>query len=230
MLHYLLGFGLINLLFFALHVTNKGSFPRPLSPREEKQWLERLAQGDETAREKLILHNLRLVAHIVKKYYACGKEQEDLISIGTIGLIKGINTFNNSKNIKLATYASRCIENEILMSLRADKKTAQDVFFNDPIDIDSEGNPLTLLDIIAEDNNMIDQIDLKIKAEHLMEHVEAVLTPREKFIIFERYGLNGGEGKTQMEIAGQMGISRSYVSRIEKKALGKIRMAYDNRR
>lgn len=230
MLPYLLGLGFANLMFFVLHVTSKGSFPRPLPPAEEKELLEKLALGDENAREKLILHNLRLVAHIVKKYYACGKEQEDLISIGTIGLIKGINTFNSNKNIKLATYASRCIENEILMSLRADKKTSQDVFFNDPIDFDSEGNPLTLLDVIAEENNMIDQIDLKIKSESLMQHVEATLTPREKFILFERYGLNGGNEKTQMEIAVEMGISRSYVSRIEKKALSKIKTAYNQRR
>ncbi|MBR6548008.1 MAG: RNA polymerase sporulation sigma factor SigK [Clostridia bacterium] len=226
MLSYLLGFGLLNVIFLALHVTNTGTFPRPLSAKEEAVMLERFAAGDQKAREKLIVHNLRLVAHIVKKYYACGKEQDDLISIGTIGLIKGINTFNAEKSIKLATYASRCIENEILMSLRADKKTAGDVLFNDPIDFDNEGNPLTLLDIIADDNDIPDAIDLKIKAEHLMEHIQTVLSPREKMIIFERYGLNGAQEKTQMELAHQLNISRSYVSRIEKKALSKLRSAY----
>jgi len=226
MLSYLFGFGLLNLIFLALHVTNKSSFPRPLTAKEESEMIQRMEEGDQKAREKLIVHNLRLVAHIVKKYYACGKDQEDLISIGTIGLIKGINTFNRKKNIKLATYASRCIENEILMSLRSDKKTAGDVLINDPIDFDNEGNPLTLLDIIADDNDIPDVIDLKIKAEHLMEYIQQVLTPREKMIIFERYGLDGRKEKTQMELAKQLEISRSYVSRIEKKALSKLRSAY----
>lgn len=229
MVSWMIGIGLVNLIFLALHVTQKSSFPRPLSSDEEQRFIERWEQGDQKAKEKLILHNLRLVAHIAKKYYTCGKEQEDLISIGTIGLIKGINTFNRSKNIKLATYASRCIENEILMSLRSDKKTANDVLFNDPIDVDSEGNPLTLLDIIADDCDIPDKIDLKIKAERLMEHIRTVLTPRETFILFERYGLGGKQEKTQMEIAKQLNISRSYVSRIEKKALGKLRAAYNKK-
>ena len=226
MLSFLMGMGFLNLIFLVLHVTSKSSFPRPLSAKEEQTYIEQWEAGDAKAKEKLILHNLRLVAHIAKKYYSGGKEQEDLISIGTIGLIKGINTFNREKNIKLATYASRCIENEILMSLRWDKKTASDVLFNDPIDVDSEGNPLTLLDIIADESDIPDTIDLKIKAEHLMEHINAVLTPREKSIIFQRYGLDGKEEKTQMEIAQELGISRSYVSRIEKKALNKLKSAY----
>ncbi len=223
-----MGMGLINLIFLALHVTNKSSFPRPLSAQEEQEYLTRWEQGDPKAKEKLIIHNLRLVAHIAKKYYTCGKEQDDLISIGTIGLLKAINTFKGDKNIKLATYASRCIENEILMSLRWDKKTAGDVFFNDPIDIDGEGNPLTLLDIIADECDIPDKIDLKIKGERLQEYIEKMLTPREKHIIIQRYGLNGQEEKTQIDIAQVLGISRSYVSRIEKKALGKLRTAYEN--
>jgi RNA polymerase sporulation-specific sigma factor len=163
MLPYLLGLGLLNLVFFALHVTTKGSFPKPLTAEEEKVLLKKKEQGDKEARDKLIVHNLRLVAHIAKKYYGCSKEQEDLISIGTVGLIKGVNTFSSDKNIKLATYASRCIENEILMSLRAEKKNEREVYFHDPIDFDNEGNPLTLLDIVAKEQNIADDIDLKIK-------------------------------------------------------------------
>ncbi len=227
MLHFLLGFGIINLIFFALHVTNRGSFPRPLTKEEEQDAILKMEQGDQAAREKLILHNLRLVAHIVKKYHGTTKDQEDLISIGTIGLIKGINTFNSEKNIKLATYASRCIENEILMSLRATKKSAQDVLINEPIDFDNEGNPLTLLDIIAEDSNLVDRIDMKIKAESLLTYVNTLLTPKERYIIFKRYGLDGGEEQTQLEISKELGISRSYVSRIEKKALQKMKNAYN---
>ena len=227
MLEFLLGFGIINLIFFALHVTNRGSFPRPLTPEEEQEAIEKMEQGDGQAKEKLILHNLRLVAHIVKKYHGTAKDQEDLISIGTIGLIKGINTFNAGKNIKLATYASRCIENEILMSLRAGKKSSQDVLFNEPIDFDNEGNPLTLLDIIAEEDNLVEQIDLKIKGERLLHYVNTLLTPKERYIIFKRYGLDGGDEQTQLEISKELGISRSYVSRIEKKALQKMKNAYN---
>lgn len=227
MLEFLLGFGVINLIFFALHVTNRGTFPRPLTKEEEEEALIKMRQGDKNAREKLILHNLRLVAHIVKKYHNTDKEQDDLISIGTIGLIKGIDSFNCNKNIKLATYASRCIENEILMSLRAGKKNANDVFINEPIDFDNEGNPLTLLDIIAEDNNLVEQIDLKIKGERLLHYVNTLLTPQERYIIFKRYGLDGGDEQTQLEISKELGISRSYVSRIEKKALQKMKNAYN---
>lgn len=227
MLSYIIGFIISNLIYFALHVTGSGSFPRPLSTEEENECLEKIKQGDEEARAKLIEHNLRLVAHIVKKYYSCGKEQDDLISIGTIGLIKGINTFDNNKNIRLATYASRCIENEILMSLRSQKKSQQDVSINDPLDFDKEGNPLTLIDIISEDDNIVEKIDMKIKIAKLGGYIDDCLTPREKMIIFQRYGLNGHMEKTQNEIASMLGISRSYVSRIEKKALGKLKKCYD---
>ena len=230
MLEFLVGFGIINLIFFALHVTNRGSFPRPLTAKEEQEAIEKMEQGDSQAREKLILHNLRLVAHIVKKYHSTAKDQEDLISIGTIGLIKGISTFNSNKNIKLATYASRCIEDEILMSLRANKKTSQDVLFNEPIDFDNEGNPLTLLDIIAEEDNLVEQIDLKIKGERLLYYVNTLLTPKEKYIIYKLYGLDGGDEQTQLEISKELGISRSYVSRIEKRALQKMKNAYNQTR
>ena len=198
MLTFLLGLSTLPLLFLALHVTSKGSFPPPLSAAKEQELLQKAATGDKQAKDTLVLHNLRLVAHITKKYYACGKDQEDLISIGTIGLIKGINTFNANKNIKLATYASRCIENEILMSLRWDKKLAGEVFFNEPIDFDSEGNPLTLLDIVSEDCDIPDRIDLKIKSERLAELLTNVLTPRERMIVCMRYGIGGGQERTQM--------------------------------
>jgi RNA polymerase sporulation-specific sigma factor len=230
MLSYFLGMGLLNLLFFALHVTSKGSFPKPLTAKQEAELLEKKEAGDGAAREKLIVHNLRLVAHIAKKYYGCAKEQEDLISIGTVGLIKGVDTFSSDKKIKLATYASRCIENEILMSLRARKKNERDVYFHDPIDSDNAGHPLTLLDIVAKDENIADEIDLKIKAQSLGTYIQQVLTPREKHILIQRYGLGGASEKTQLEIAEKLGISRSYVSRIEKKALGKLRAAYMQKR
>ena len=218
--------GAINILFLALHVTNKGSFPPPLPAKREQELLILASNGDKQAKDTLILHNLRLVAHIAKKYHASGKDQEDLISIGTIGLIKGINTFNPEKKIKLATYASRCIENEILMSLRWDKKLSGEVFFNEPIDFDSEGNPLTLLDIVSDDIDIPDRIDLRIKSERLEELLNTILTPRERMIICLRYGIGTDKEQTQMELAKKLNISRSYVSRIEKKALEKLKNAY----
>ena len=216
-------YGVISGIFYlALHPTNVGSFPPALSPKEECELIEKMEKGDKSAREKLIEHNLRLVAHVVKKYYTDKVEQDDLISIGTIGLIKGISSFNSSKGIKLATYAARCIENEILMYFRSLKKTAQDVSINDPIETDKEGNNLSLMDVIADDKNILDEIDLRIKTEKLQRYMNEVLTSREKLIISLRFGLVGGSEKTQREVAKQLGISRSYVSRIEKKALIKL--------
>ena len=204
-------------------------FPPPLKPEEETVLLEQLGGEDDVmVKSVLIERNLRLVVYIARKFENTGINVEDLISIGTIGLIKGINTFNANKNIKLATYASRCIENEILMSLRWDKKLAGEVFFNEPIDFDSEGNPLTLLDIVSEDCDIPDRIDLKIKSERLAELLTNVLTPRERMIVCMRYGIGGGQERTQMELAKKLHISRSYVSRIEKKALSKLRSAYLN--
>ena len=229
MFNYLINSIISNLIYFALHVTGGNSFPKPLSKEEETLYLEKMKEGDKEAYDKLIEHNLRLVAHIVKKYYSCGKEQDDLISIGTIGLIKGIKTFDNSKQIRLATYASRCIENEILMSLRSQKKNQQDVYINDPLDFDKEGNPLTLIDIISEDDNIVEKIDTKIKITKLDNYINKALNPREKLIIFSRYGLFGYKEKTQNEIATELNISRSYVSRIEKKALSKLRKCYDSK-
>ena len=203
--------------YFALHVKGAGSFPPPLSAEREAELLEKSRNGDDDARNELIEHNLRLVAHIVKKYYNTGADQDDMISIGTIGLIKAVSTFNADKGIHLATYASRCIENEILMFFRNQKKTAQDVFISDPIDTDKDGNTLTLI---------ADEIDTKIKVEKLRVILPVCLTERERLIIEMRYGLCGREELTQREIAKKLNISRSYVSRIEKSALEKLRKQF----
>lgn len=224
----LIGDLLSKIFYLALHVTNSNSFPPSLTPDEEQKLLDLMEQGDEAARAKLIEHNLRLVAHIIKKYYSGGIEQDDLISIGTIGLIKAVSTFNQNKGIRLATYAARCIENEILMCFRGLKKTSQDVFISDPIDTDKEGNALTLMDVIADENNIADDIDLKIRIEKLRLYIERALTSRERLIIELRYGLGTGGELTQREVASRLGISRSYVSRIEKNAVDKLRKSFDN--
>lgn len=212
--------------YFALHVKGAGSFPPPLSAEREAELLEKSHGGDDGARNELIEHNLRLVAHIVKKYYNTGADQDDMISIGTIGLIKAVSTFNADKGIHLATYASRCIENEILMFFRNQKKTAQDVFISDPIDTDKDGNTLTLIDVIADKSDIADEIDTKIKVEKLRVILPICLTERERLIIEMRYGLCGREELTQREIAKKLNISRSYVSRIEKSALEKLRKQF----
>lgn len=209
--------------FFALHVASGGSFPAPLSAKKEKELLTLAQNGEKAAKDTLIKHNLRLVAHVVKKYYATGCDQEDLISIGTIGLIKAVYTFNADKGIRLATYAAKCIENEILMYFRNLKKSSQDVYISEPVDSDSEGNAITFIDIIADDVDIVDEIDKKMKLKKLPAIMETVLEKREKEIIELRYGLNGKEELTQREIAKMLGISRSYVSRIEKSALLKMR-------
>lgn len=215
-----------SIFYFALHVTGAGSFPPPLSASQEKDLLEKSRNGDMDARNKLIEHNLRLVAHIVKKYYNSGADQDDMISIGTIGLIKAVSTFNSEKGIHLATYAARCIENEILMFFRNQKKTAQDVFISDPIDTDKEGNALTLIDIIADQSDIADEIDTKLKLEKLTDILATTLDEREKEIIKMRYGIGGCEEMTQRDIAKRLNISRSYVSRIEKSALEKMRRQF----
>ena len=212
--------------YFELHVKGAGSFPPPLSAEREAELLEKSRNGDDDARNELIEHNLRLVAHIVKKYYNTGADQDDMISIGTIGLIKAVSTFNADKGIHLATYASRCIENEILMFFRNQKKTAQDVFISDPIDTDKDGNTLTLIDVIADKSDIADEIDTKIKVEKLRVILPVCLTERERLIIEMRYGLCGREELTQREIAKKLNISRSYVSRIEKSALEKLRKQF----
>lgn len=212
--------------YFALHVKGAGAFPPPLSAEREAELLEKSRNGDDEARNELIEHNLRLVAHIVKKYYNTGADQDDMISIGTIGLIKAVSTFNADKGIHLATYASRCIENEILMFFRNQKKTAQDVFISDPIDTDKDGNTLTLIDVIADKSDIADEIDTKIKVEKLRVILPVCLSERERLIIEMRYGLCGREELTQREIAKKLNISRSYVSRIEKSALEKLRKQF----
>lgn len=213
-----------NLLFFFLHLSSPGSFPKPLSPAKEAELLDRMRnQNDSEARSELIEHNLRLVAHIVKKYYASNGEQDDLVSIGTLGLIKGIDSFKPEKGTKLATYASRCIENEILMHFRSKKKDSTTISFEDPIDIDSEGNPLTLMDIVFKDNTIVEDIELSKNTEILYRLIEKIKDEREKSIIVYRYGLYGTKPMTQREIAKKMNISRSYVSRIEKKVITQLK-------
>lgn len=205
---------MMNALFFTLRLSGgTGSFPRPLKAEEERECLERCAAGDLEARNILVEHNLRLVAHIVKKYYAQTGDQDDLISIGTIGLIKGISTFKADKNVRLATYASRCIENEILMHFRAQKKLAGEVSLADTLDSNDEAGALSLMDVIAVDDNMLEELDNKDACQKVRRCVERCLTPRERAIITQRYGLDDRPPRTQREIAARCGISRSYVSR-----------------
>lgn len=214
-------------LFFALHIKNGNSFPPALSAKDEKEYIAKYKQGDINAKNILIEHNLRLVAHITKKYSSNPNEQDDLISIGTIGLIKAVNTFDGAKGIKLATYASKCIENEVLMYFRSLKKSAQDVSINEPIDSDSEGNPLTLMDIVCVEDTIADDISDRIEMTKLYRYVEELDDEREKEIIVMRYGLYGTVPLTQKQIAKKLDISRSYVSRIEKRVLEKLRKKFD---
>ena len=203
------------------------SFPQPLSTQEEEQLLQGMREGDVSCRNRLIEHNLRLVAHVVKKYSNTIYETDDLISIGTIGLIKAVDSFNREKGIRLATYASRCIENELLMLMRSSKKQSKEVSLFDPIGSDKEGNTIQLLDIcVAEEIDIIGQMEEQQRLSKLQEYIDKVLTKREKEIIVLRYGLLGGREVTQREIAEKLNISRSYVSRIEKKALNKLKAAY----
>ena len=224
----ILGFLGQYICFFILHVCGGGSFPKPLSEKQEKIYLERCANGDKEARNKLVEHNLRLVAHIIKKYYGTQSEQDDLVSIGTIGLIKAVDTYDMNKNIRLSSYASRCIENEILMHFRNAKKSAQDISLNETIDTDKDGNPLTLLDIMAVDDNIIDTLDLKFNSSKLGQYINEVLDEREKRIIILRYGLNGNEPMTQKNVAKLLNISRSYVSRIETRALKILKKRFES--
>jgi len=219
----------IHAIFFMLRISpSTGSFPKPLSAAEERDALRRMADGDPDARALLIEHNLRLVAHVVKKYYAAREDQEDLISVGTIGLIKAISSFDSSKNIRLATYSAKCIENEILMYFRTLRKQSLEVSLSEPIDSDKDGNTLSLLDVISCDDNMLEEIDLCDRQRALRLSVFQVLDEREKNIVIQRYGLFGTKPLTQREIAEKTGISRSYVSRIEKKALRKLQAVLDD--
>ena len=213
--------------FFLLHVCGNGSFPKPLSTKEEREYLEKFSKGDIDARNKLVEHNLRLVAHIIKKYYSSHSDQDDLVSIGTIGLIKAINTFDINKNIKLSSYASRCIENEILMYFRNLKKTSQDISLNEAIDTDKDGNPLSLLDVLSTDDNILESLNTKLNTKKLAEYINSELNQREKKVIIMRYGLDGNDPVTQREVAKILGVSRSYISRIETKALKTLRKKYE---
>jgi len=213
-----------HLVFLILHIRNPGSFLRPLSSEKEAEYLRKMQNGDLQAREILIEHNLRLVAHIVKKYYASSDDQDDLISIGTVGLIKGVDSFRSDKKIRLATYVSRCIENEILMYFRSLKKTANDVSLTEELDTDSDGNTLSLMDVVAAEDTILEDVFRSIRATKLCEAIGTVLDPRERTVVRLRYGLSGAP-KTQKETAVYLGISRSYVSRIEKSALLKLKDA-----
>ena len=201
------------------YIAGSQTLPPPLDAKEEDEALKKLANGDEEVKKILVERNLRLVVYIAKKFENTGVGIEDLISIGTIGLMKAINTFNTDKNIKLATYASRCIENEILMYFRNKKKYAQDVSFTEPIDSDKDGNTLSLIDIMADERSVAEDIEDKLRNERLYKVIDGALSEREKEIIYLRYGLDGRRSYTQREVAKHLGISRSYVSRIEKKAL-----------
>ncbi len=212
-----------SLLYLALHVYGPGAFPPALSSEEELRLLKLKEEGDVSAKNKLIEHNLRLVAHVIKKYYSNSSDQDDLISIGTIGLIKAVSTFRTDKGIRLATYAARCIGNEILMYFRAGKKFSGEVHFSDPIDTDKDGNALTLIDVIADDTNIADDIDKKMKIERLKSLINVCLDERECEIVKFRYGILGYPELTQKQVAERLNISRSYVSRIEKSALAKLR-------
>ena len=213
---------LSGVLFFFLHVSGAGAFPKALSAKEERKYLEELKRGSMAARQKLIEHNLRLVAHVVKKYYALSGEQDDLISIGTIGLIKAIDSFDPDKGIRLSSYASRCVENEVLMHFRALRKSERDLSLDDPIEGDGDGG-LTIMDTIATEDTILDDIDLRMKSRKLYSFLSKVLTEREKKVIIHRYGLFGLKPLPQREVAKMMGISRSYVSRIETTAVKKLR-------
>ena len=217
---------LLSSLFYSLQL-HSGSFPQPLTEEEERKFLALSAQGDLEARNILVERNLRLVAHIMKKYYAQTADQEDLISIGTIGLIKGITTFDPGKGARLATYAARCVENEILMYFRAGRKSAQDVSLSDYIDTGTDGAPLALQDVVSEDTDLMEQVAGKESVRNLRRAMDSCLTEQEQLVIRLRYGLGTEEPLRQREVADRTGISRSYVSRIEKRALGKLRAALE---
>ncbi len=214
-----------NFIHFVLGIGNTQSFPPPLSAEKETEYFRLAENGNADARRELILHNLRLVSHIVRKYYATAKNQEDLVSIGTIGLIKAVDTFKCSNGARFATYAARCIQNEILMHFRAQKKLASEISLNDTIDVDRDGNPLTYIDVISCDDVLEADVERKISGERAKKYVMTELSPRERKIVIMRYGLGGKKPMTQREIAETLNISRSYVSRIEKCALEKLKNA-----
>lgn len=218
---------LSQMMFLVLHVVNGSSFEKPLTARQEREAFAAMAAGDAKARQTLIEHNLRLVAHIIKKHYSNAREQEDLVSIGTIGLIKAVDTYDLSKGRRLTTYAATCINNEILMYFRSGKKSAQDVSLSEPIDTDGEGRPLTLIDVLAEEDTIVEDLNRKINIQKLEGYFRECLEEREQLILRLRYGLGGGQELTQWQVAQRLGISRSYVSRLETRALTKLRRRYE---
>jgi len=224
MLGTFLGFIAGHMLYFLLHLESS-SFPRPLSPQEEARCLAACRQGDRGARDRLISHNLRLVAHVVKKYYPGTEDTDDLISIGTIGLIKAVSSFDAGKNTRFSTYAARCIENEILMYFRSGRKNRGTVYMNEPLEADDGDGGLTLNDVLADDGDLNEDLEQKADEAKLRRLVDALLDGRERQIIRLRYGFAGQEPLSQQQVAGLLGISRSYVSRLEKKAVEKLRRA-----
>ena len=217
---------ILKLLHIILGVSTAQNFPPPLNSREEEEAFRAARAGSEGARQKLILHNLRLVAHMVRKYYATAKNQEDLVSIGTIGLVKAVDSFKIDNGARFATYAAKCIQTEILMHFRAQKKLGAEVSMNDTIDVDRDGNPLTYTDVISSDENLTEDVMRHVEGERALMLVRTRLDPRERQVITLRFGLGGGPAMTQREIAVKLGISRSYVSRIEKAAIAKLREGF----
>ena len=212
-----------NIMFFILHIQSSSCFPKPLSAKEEREYLGRMAQGDPDARAVLIERNLRLVSHICKKYYSKTNDNEDLISIGTIGLIKAVDSFDYTKGTRLSTYASRCVENEILMYFRSTRKSAQDVSLSDYIETGTDGAPLELMDVICEDCDLLEQVSDREAVFRLRQAMGRCLTEQERTVVILRYGLGGRAPLRQRQVAERLGISRSYISRIEKRALQKLR-------
>ncbi len=206
-----------------LGISTQGTFPPPLSASEERACFLAMEKGDARAREKLILHNLRLVSHIVRKYYASAKNQEDLISIGNLGLIKAVDSFRVSNGARFATYAAKCIQNEILMHFRSQKKLSAEVSIHETIDVDRDGNPLTYMDVVCGDENIPEEIARKLSLQKVLRYIDRILDARERQVIRLRYGLGNAQPLTQRQVAERLGISRSYVSRIEKGAIEKLR-------
>ena len=212
---------------FILGIGSQGSFPPPLPPEEERVLFLKMQEGDEDARQKLILHNLRLVSHIVRKYYASAKNADDLVSVGIVGLVKAVDSFRVTAGARFATYAAKCIQNEILMFFRSQKKMGIEVSLHETIDVDREGNPLTYMDVISSEESLTQEIERKIDSERALRYVNTLLGERERQIITLRYGLGGNAPLTQREVAQRLGISRSYVSRIEKSALEALLAAFE---
>ncbi len=217
---------LLRFISLILGIDEGQSFPPPLSKAEETELFLMMAEGDGRARDKIIEHNLRLVSHIIKKYYSSYEYPDELLSVGSLGLIKAVDSFKPGFGTRFATYGAKCVQNEILMFFRSKKKRGIEISINDQIDVDKDGNPLTYLDIISQPETIESDLDMKVHIEKIRELVETVLLPREKEIIILRYGLKGYQPRTQREVAGYLGISRSYVSRIEKKALEKMKEAF----